>query len=159
MELMKISQQGVDLIKRHEGLRLKAYKCPAGVWTIGYGHTKGVTSSMVINELKAEAFLREDISPIENVLNKMGVNFTQRAFDALCSWIFNLGVGNFNVSTLRKKIVANAPDEEITDQIIKWVNAGGKPLLGLKKRRVDEANMWLGRQRYYVNSAGKICKR
>ena len=158
MTLMTTSEAGLNIIKKYEGLRLKAYKCPAGVWTIGYGHTKGVTSSMVINEATANAYLREDVRSAEVVLNKLGINFRQGQFDALVSWLFNLGAGSFASSTLRKKIVANAKDEEITDQIIKWVNAGGKPLLGLKKRRVEEANLFLGKTRYAIDKSEKIVK-
>lgn len=156
---MTTGKQGLQLIKNFEGLRLDSYKCPAGVWTIGYGHTKGVKPNMVIDKSKADDYLVEDIAPIERHLNKMGINFRQEQFDALVSWIFNLGLGNFQSSTLSKKIVAGAPDEEITDQIVKWVNAGGKPLLGLKKRRVAEANLWLGYERYYVDGNNNIKKK
>ena len=159
MKKMKTGKNGLQLIKSFEGLRLDSYKCPAGVWTIGYGHTKGVKPNMVIDQSMADDYLVEDIAPIERHLNKMGINFRQEEFDALVSWIFNLGLGNFQSSTLYKKILADAPDEEITDQIVKWVNAGGKPLLGLKKRRVAEANLWLGYERYYVDGNNNIKKK
>lgn len=157
MTLMFTSQKGIDLIKKYEGCKLTAYKCPAGVPTIGYGHTQSVKMGMTISQAQADAFLKDDIKPLESVLNKMGINYTQNQFDALISWLFNLGVGNFNNSTLKKKILAKASDEEITDQIVKWVNAGGKPLLGLKRRRVEEANLFLGREAYYINN-GNILK-
>ena len=159
MKKMTTSRKGLQLIKDFEGLRLGSYKCPAGVWTIGYGHTKGVKQGQVIDQMRADDMLIEDIAPIERHLNKMGINFRQEQFDALVSWIFNLGLGNFQSSTLSKKIVAGAPDEEITDQIVKWVNAGGKSLLGLKKRRVAEANLWLGYERYYVDGNNNIKKK
>ena len=159
MKKMTTGKQGLQLIKSFEGLRLDSYKCPAGVWTIGYGHTKGVKPNMVIDQSRADDYLVEDIAPIERHLNKMGINFRQEQFDALVSWIFNLGLGNFQSSTLFKKIASNAPDEEITDQIVKWVNAGRKPLLGLKKRRVAEANLWLGYERYYVDGNNNIKKK
>ena len=151
MTLMKTSDAGLELIKKFEGLRLKAYKCPAGVLTIGYGHTgKDVTSGMEINEEHATALLKQDVRKAEVSLNALGINFSQRSFDALVSWIFNLGVGSFGKSTLRKTIVALAADEAVTDELVKWVNAGGKPLLGLKRRRVAEANLFLGKERYKV---------
>lgn len=156
---MTTSRNGLQLIKDFEGLRLESYKCPAGVWTIGYGHTKGVKPNVVIDQMRAEDLLIEDIAPIERMLNKLGINFRQECFDALVSWNFNLGEGAFRNSTLLKKIVADAPDEEITDQIVKWVNAGGKPLVGLKRRRVAEANMFLGYDKYYLDKDNNIKKR
>lgn len=156
---MTTSRRGIQLIKDFEGLKLESYKCPAGVWTIGYGHTKGVKPNVVIDQMRAEDLLIEDIAPIERMLNKLGINFRQECFDALVSWNFNLGEGAFRNSTLLKKIVADAPDEEITDQIVKWVNAGGKPLVGLKRRRVAEANMFLGYDKYYLDKDNNIKKR
>jgi len=159
MKKMTTGKQGLQLIKDFEGLRLDAYKCPAGVPTIGYGHTKGVKMGMVIDQARADDFLVEDIAPIERYLNKMGINFRQEQFDALVSWCFNLGLGNFTQSTMFKYINENRSDEEITDQIVKWVNAGGKPLVGLKRRRVAEANMWLGYDRYYLDKDNNIKKK
>jgi lysozyme len=159
MKKMTTSRRGMQLIKGFEGLKLESYKCPAGVWTIGYGHTKGVKPNVVIDQMRAEDLLIEDIAPIERMLNKLGINFRQECFDALVSWNFNLGEGAFRNSTLLKKIVADAPDEEITDQIVKWVNAGGKPLVGLKRRRVAEANMFLGYDKYYLDKDNNIKKR
>ena len=156
---MKISNSGLSLIKQHEGCRLKAYKDSVGVWTIGWGNTSHAKAGMIITQQQAETFLKEDIVPVERVLNGMGINYTQNQFDALTSWIFNLGIGNFKASTMYKYIVARKPDLEITDQMVKWVNAGGKPLIGLKKRRVAEANMFLGRDVYYVDSLGNIKKK
>jgi lysozyme len=159
MKKMKTGKNGLQLIKSFEGLRLDSYKCPAGVWTIGYGHTKGVKPNMVIDQSMADDYLVEDIAPIERYLNKMGINFRQEEFDALVSWIFNLGLGDFSRSTMFKYINENRPDEQITDQIVKWVNAGGKPLVGLRKRRVAEANMWLGYDRYYLDKENNIKKK
>jgi len=156
---MTTSRRGIQLIKGFEGLKLESYKCPAVVWTIGYGHTKGVKPNVVIDQMRADDLLIEDIAPIERMLNKLGINFRQECFDALVSWNFNLGEGAFRNSTLLKKIVADAPDEEITDQIVKWVNAGGKPLVGLKRRRVAEANMFLGYDKYYLDKDNNIKKR
>ena len=143
MKLMTIGEKGLALIKSFEGCKLKAYKCPAGVWTIGYGSTKGVTEGMVINESMAEKLLIRDIEPCERALNKMGINFRQGQFDALVSFIFNCGEGNFNKSTLKKKIIAKADDKEIADEFKKWNKAGGKVLAGLVRRREAEAKLWM----------------
>ena len=159
MTLMKISQKGIDLIKKFEGCKLYAYRDSVGVVTIGYGHTKGVKMGMGITQQQAETFLKEDIVPIERILNGMGINYTQNQFDALTSWIFNLGQDNFKSSTMYKYIVAKRSDIEITDQMVKWCNAGGKPLLGLKKRRITEANMFLGKEVYHIDSLGNIKKK
>ena len=156
MKKMTTSEKGLDFIKSYEGLKLEAYKCPAGVWTIGYGTTKNVVKGMKITKEQADELFLKDIAPIERALNLLGVNFRQEEFDSLCSWIYNLGMGNFNASTMKKRIVADAPDLEITDQMVKWVNAGGTPLLGLKRRRVAEANMWLGREVYYLDKNNNI---
>ena len=156
MTLMRISDKGIVLIKQYEGCKLFAYRDSVGVATIGYGHTKGVRMGQAITQKQADEFLREDITEAEKVLNNMGINFTQNQFDALCSWIFNLGKGNFIYSTMMKRISAGVDDEIITDELIRWHNAGGKPLLGLMRRRVAEANMFLGRERYKVTAKFNI---
>lgn len=149
---MKISKAGIELIKSSEGCRLRAYRCPAGVWTIGYGNTSHAKAGMSITMQKAEEFLREDLAPIEAELTKLNMLLQQRQFDALCSWIFNLGMGNFKNSTMRKKILAKATDVEVADQIIRWTKAGGKVLTGLQKRRIAEANMYVGYNLYYLQN-------
>ena len=159
MEKMKISSDGIELIKKFEGCRLKAYRCPAGVPTIGYGHTKGVKMGDKITQEQADDFLREDVKHIEVLLNKLGINFRQEQFDALVSWIFNLGGGNFNSSTMKKRIVSDAGNLDITDQLVKWYNAGGRPLSGLKLRRIAEANMFLGEEIYYLDENNNIKRR
>lgn len=148
---MTISQKGIDLIKTFEGCKLFAYRDSVGIATIGYGHTKDVRMGMSITQKQAEEFLKSDIKPIERLLNGMGINYTQNQFDALTSWIFNLGEGNFKKSTMYKNIVARKSDIEITDQMVKWYNAGGRPLAGLMRRRVAEANMFLGKNIYSTN--------
>ena len=158
MTKMTISQEGIDLIKEFEGCRLEAYKCPAGVWTIGYGTTKGVKQGMKITQAKAEKLLMEEIGAVEASLNKVRVNFIQREFDALCSWVYNLGSGNFNRSTMRQYIVGDRKDEEITDQLVRWVNSGNTSLTGLKRRRIAEANMFLGKERYSLDKENNIIK-
>lgn len=158
MKKMSVSPSGVDLIKTFEGCRLEAYKCPAGIPTIGYGHTNQVKMGMKITQEQADKFLLEDIRSSEVLLNKMGINFRQHQFDALCSWIFNLGVGKFKGSTMYKCIMDDMADITITDQIVKWVNAGGKPMIGLKKRRIAEANMFLNRHVYYLDDKNNITR-
>ena len=155
---MTTSDKGFKLIKEFEGCKLYAYRCPAGVLTIGYGHTKGVKAGMAITQDMANKYLQEDVKFAENALNKMGIKFSQNEFDALVSWLFNLGEGNFNTSTLKKKIIAKAPAYEITDQIIKWIKAGGKVQTGLQKRRIAEANMYIGHNLYYLDK-GEIKKK
>ena len=150
MRMMTTSNQGKNLIKEFEGLRLDAYRCPAGIPTIGWGHTKGVKMGQHITLAVAEDLLVEDIAPIERLLNGMKINFRQEQFDALVSWIFNLGEGKFKSSTMYKRIVGNAKDEEITDQMVKWINAAGRPSPGLMKRRVAEANLFLGCEKYKI---------
>ena len=155
---MTTGDKGIKLIKDFEGCKLYTYRCPAGIPTIGYGHTKGVKMGMAITQQQADQFLKEDLHPAESALNKMCVSFTQNQFDALASWIFNLGEANFNSSTMKKKILVKAPAEEITDQLVKWVKAGGKVLSGLQKRRIAEANLFLGRDLYYLDK-GEIKKK
>ncbi len=157
MTLMKTSNTGRQLIKQYEGLRLQAYRCPAGIPTIGWGHTEGVKMGQCITEEEAEDLLTDDLMPVEKLLNSMHINFRQEQFDALASWIFNLGGGNFVSSTLCKRLQAGAEDEQVTDQLVKWVHSNGRPLTGLMKRRVEEANMFLGKVRYKVEGS-KIIK-
>lgn len=139
---MEISIDGINIIKTFEGLFLKSYLCPAKIWTIGWGSTKGVKRGMVITVQEAEQRLLDDIAPIENYLNNLGIDLNQNQFDALCSFIFNLGVGNFSSSTLLKLIKKNKNDPNIKNQFNRWVYAGGKILPGLVKRRKVEGDLY-----------------
>ena len=159
MKKMTTSRKGKQLIRQYEGLRLAAYLCPAGVPTIGYGHTKGVKMGMGISQQQADDYLVEDIAPLEHKLNTMGINFRQEQFDALVSWMFNLGIASFTRSTMLKRIQEDKPDEVITDEMVRWVTAAGKPLVGLKKRRIDEANMFLGYERYCLDKYNNIARK
>ena len=159
MKKMTTSKLGLQLIKDFEGLRLKAYRCPSGVATIGWGHTKGVKMGQTITEAQACDYLVEDVGPIERLLNIVGVNFRQEQFDALVSWIFNLGAGNFQHSTLLKKITADASDQEVAAEIVKWIYADNKPLVGLKRRRVSEANMFVGYELYELDKHNNIIRK
>ena len=138
---MKTSNKGIELIKQHEGVRLKAYKCPAGVWTIGYGHTTDVFEGKEITADEAEELLRGDLITAETEVNKVpGLN--QNQFDALVSFTFNLGIGSFRRSTLRKTILENTADLRITKFFGQWVYAKGVMLPGLVRRRKEEAELY-----------------
>lgn len=139
---MKTSQRGIDLIKRHEGLRLAAYLCPAGVPTIGYGHTKGVKLGQVITETEAEQFLRDDLSASEMEVERHNLGINQNQFDALVSFVFNVGAGNFRSSTLLKLVRLNPNHPDIERQFKRWVYAKGRVLPGLVKRRNEEAKLY-----------------
>ena len=137
-----MTQQGLDLIKKYEGLRLEAYKCPAGVWTIGYGHTKGVMPKMKISKEEAEELLKQDVSIVElQVVNTVG-KLAACKIDALVSFAYNVGVAAFRRSTLCRKVKANSDDASIRTEFGKWVYAGSKKLPGLVKRRAEEAEMY-----------------
>ena len=115
---METSSKGIELIKQHEGCRLRAYKCPAGVWTVGYGSTRGVNQWTEITRQEAEVRLREDLRTAERTVEKVRYlqpRLAQCQFDALVSFVFNVGSGNFEKSTLRKKVLANTADRSIRD--------------------------------------------
>lgn len=144
---MKTSPKGIALIKSAEGLRLKAYPDPGtgGLpWTIGYGSTSGVTRNMVITETQAEQMLAEDLVRFERIVERLvRVPVTQTQFDALVSFTYNVGEGNFTKSTLLRKL--NAGDSAgAAEQFSRWVNASGKVLPGLVKRRAAERALFLG---------------
>ena len=139
---METSKTGLDLIKHFEGCELYAYKCPAGVWTIGYGHTKGVEPGMQITEQDAEDMLKEELIEYESYINDLvTVGLNQHQFDAMVSWVYNLGAGNLKASTLLK--VLNAGDYAgVPEQMLRWNKAGGKVLEGLTRRRQAEADLF-----------------
>jgi len=142
---MQISQKGVELIMHFEGCRLEAYLCPAGVWTIGYGHTRGVKEGDTIDQEGAEAFLIEDLEEFEDHVQRLvEVDLNQDQFDALVSWTFNLGYGNLAESTLLARL-NDGLYEEVPEQIKRWTRAGGVILPGLVKRRNAEAALFQGR--------------
>lgn len=136
---MNISQTGINLIKKYEGVRLVAYKCPAGVWTIGYGHTAGVKEGMVISLEQAENMLRSDLNKYEDyVEDNVTFPMSQNQFDALVSFTFNCGVGNL------RTLIKNRTPEQIAEAILLYDKGGGKVLEGLVKRRKDEQALFLG---------------
>jgi len=139
---MKISQEGVDLIKHFEGCELEAYLCPANVWTIGYGHTFNVKEGDVIDQEAAEALLIEDLEEFEGyVTSLVEIELEQHQFDALVSWTFNLGPVNLKESTMLNRINFG-PLSDVPFQLQRWTRAGGKVLDGLVKRRAAEAALW-----------------
>lgn len=139
---MKTSPKGIALIKEFEGLRLKAYQCPGGVWTIGYGHTAGVKPGMLISKVQAEEYLKADLIAFERYLNGLGLALNQNQFDALVSFIYNVGTGNFSNSTLLRKVRANPQDNSIMDEFLRWVYSKGRVLPGLQRRRLAEMKLY-----------------
>ena len=139
---MKTSQKGIDLIKRFEGCSLTAYKCPAGRWTIGYGHTNGVEKGQKITKKQAESFLKEDIELYEDGVNKyVSAPLTQNQFDALVSFTYNVGLGAFKTSTLRQKL--NAGDYTgAAKEFPRWNKSSGFVLNGLIARRKAEKELF-----------------
>lgn len=143
MKTMKTSQKGLQLIKQHEGCRLTAYKCPAGVLTIGYGHTgTDVVAGMVITAIQAEELLKKDIQWAETAVNQEGLNITQNQFDALVSFTYNVGARNFKNSTLLKMIKVNPLSINIRTEFARWNKAKGSTLPGLVTRRKAEAELY-----------------
>jgi GH24 family phage-related lysozyme (muramidase) len=146
---MKTGERGLKLIKEFEGCKLKAYQCPAGVWTIGigsthYGDGTPVTKNKTLpNEGAAMALLAATIGQYEKAVNATGVELTQNEYDALVCLCYNIGAGNFFKSTLVKMLKAGDDKAEIAKQFLRWDKAGGKPLAGLTRRRNAEAELFL----------------
>jgi lysozyme len=144
-----MSAAGLATVKEFEGLRLKAYKCPAAVWTIGYGHTSAagvpnVTPDLVITKDEAEGILKDDMEQYEAGVRKyVKVGLTQNQFDALVDFAYNAGVGALAKSTLLKKVNAEKFDE-VPAEFMKWTKGGGKELPGLVRRRRAEVKLWRG---------------
>lgn len=144
---MKISDKGLALIKRFEGLKLTAYRCPAGILTIGYGSTgPHVKHGMIITEAEAEALLRKDVARFEDGVNHIVGPCTQGQFDSLVSFAFNLGLGALMSSTLLKRHKAG-DFSRAADAFLSWnkARAGGKLVVlpGLTKRRSAERQLYL----------------
>lgn len=150
---METSKRGTELIKSFEQLRLKAYK-PVKTekyWTIGYGHYgSDVKSGQVITKEKADELFQQDLrTKAEGCVNRLvallkskGKALTQNKYDALVSFVFNVGVSNFDASTLRKKIINNADDVSIRNEFNRWVYCNGVRLDGLVRRRKAEAELY-----------------
>ena len=143
---MKISQAGIDLIKRFEGCSLTPYLCPAGYWTVGYGHVIGNGKTKPEKQLytqeEVNELLRTDLVRFEQgVLRYCPVHLTQFEFDSLVSFSFNLGLGVLQRSTLRRKILRQ-DRQAAAKEILKYNKAGGQVLKGLTRRREAEYRMF-----------------
>ena len=140
---MKTSQRGINLIKQFEGVRLTAYKCPAGVYTIGYGHTRGVQRGMKITEEEACAYLSADLLNSEKAVERYDsvYHWNQNEFDALVSFTFNCGAANLR-SLLRN---GRRNRSQIAATLPLYRKAGGKVLKGLERRRAAEKALFLER--------------
>lgn len=140
---MNISDIGVQFIKQHEGCRLTAYQDSIGVWTIGYGHIKGVTGGQSITQDMADEYLVEDLQPAVRCVNASVTGVvTQSQFDALCSFVFNLGCNSLRNSTLLRK-VNDGDDDGAAKEFVKWNHAGGRVIDGLTARREAETTLFM----------------
>ena len=139
-----ISDKGIYAIKKFEGCELIAYQDAVGVWTIGYGHTKGVSEGDIISSAQAEALLLKELKEYEDYVNKLvTVPLHDYQFDALVSWTYNLGPTNLANSTMLKKL-NEGKYNEVPDEMRRWNRAGGKVLEGLVIRRDYEAKLFAG---------------
>jgi len=147
---MKISQEGLALIKKFEGCELKAYHCAAGVPTIGYGSTHGVSMDMEITQEEADELLMEDVAKFEEAVTRaVKVPLEQNQYDAIVSWTFNLGPSNLSSSTMLR-VLNEEKYDEVPAQIKRWNKAGGKTLQGLIRRRDAEALLFEGKEWHEV---------
>lgn len=139
---MKPSQDCVDLVKSFEGFRAEAYKCPAGVWTVGYGTTENVSPGDVVNKEEAELLLMEDLLDASKAVDELvDVEINEHQYDALTSFVYNVGREAFRTSTLLKLINAGNFDAAAL-QFKRWNKAGGVVLPGLTRRREAEREMF-----------------
>ena len=142
---MKISEEGKELLKKFEGCKLEAYQDSVGVWTIGYGHTKGVYKGMTISQDDAEEMLEEEMEEYEGYIEEyVEVPLSQNEFDALVCWVYNLGPTNLRNSTLLM-VLNQSKFDEVPEQIKRWNKAGGEVLKGLVRRREAEALLFEGK--------------
>ncbi|MEO0866979.1 MAG: lysozyme [Cyanobacteria bacterium J06642_11] len=135
---------GVSLIKSFEGLRLRAYQDAVGVWTIGYGTTRGVRPGQEISEAQAEALLKSDLNRFERDVNQaVRIPINDNQFAALVSFTYNVGAGAMKNSTLLRKL--NRRDiYGAANEFLRWNRAGGRVLAGLTRRRRAERALFLG---------------
>lgn len=137
---MNIGTKGIELIKKYEGCRLTAYKCPAGVWTIGWGHTSGVYEGQVITQEEADRLFLEDVKVYSNAVDKYldRFNFTQNQFDALTSFTYNCGVGS-----LANVMSCCNTKQEIAEECKLYNKGAGVVLPGLVRRREEEYQLFI----------------
>ena len=149
---MKVSQKAIILIKHHEGVRAKPYKCPAGLWTVGVGHLIGDGKSLpetwnkTFTNEEIDGLLKHDLNRFELGVSKMlpNVSLRQHEFDALVSFCFNLGLGCFQRSTIRQALL-RGDKKAAMESLMKYCRAGGKILRGLQIRRLDEKALFEGK--------------
>lgn len=134
---MKTNSAGLKLIKEFEGCRLKAYKCPAGVWTIGYGHTAGVKEGDVITQAKADEYLKKDLQMYESYVSNSSLELNENQFSALVSFTYNCGAGNLMT------LIKGRSLSQIADALLLYNKANGKTLTGLIRRRKAERELFL----------------
>lgn len=140
---MKTSDNGRAFIRAREGVKLAAYQDGGGVWTIGYGHTRGVKQGQVINHEQADEFLDNDLRQVESCISeRVTVPLNQNQFDALVSFVFNVGRQAFSDSTLLKKL-NEGNYRAAADQFTRWVYDNDKFVQGLYNRRVAERDLFL----------------
>ena len=156
---MKMSQEGIDaLVKKFEGCKLKAYRCPAGICTIGYGHTSAagnplVNDGMTITQEQANTILAADLVKFEQAVEALLKQpVTQEQFDVLVDFAYNAGVGALRSSTLLKKVNAGQFDA-VPAELMKWTKGGGKVLAGLVRRRQAESAWWLSHEMVPMTAA------
>jgi lysozyme len=143
---MLVPREAIDLIKEFEGLRLNAYLCPAGVWTIGYGHTRTARAGMRITKDQADMLLADDITRVvSSMMRHIRVPLDNHQYGALVSFVFNVGIGAFLGSSLLRLLNENRHDL-VPQQLMRWNKAtiDGKrvELAGLTRRRAAEAQLW-----------------
>lgn len=137
-----LSEAGRQLLRDFEGLRLEAYKCPAGLWTIGYGHTATVRSGQTITAAAAEQLLSRDLARIAaEVTQLVRVELNDNQFAALCCFAFNVGCHALAGSTLRR-LLNRGWYSQVPVQLKRWCRARGRILPGLVRRRAAEAALW-----------------
>ena len=149
---MKTSERGIQLIKHHEGVRNRPYKCPAGLWTVGVGHLIGDGKSLpadynrTFTNEEIDGILKSDLRRFELGISKMlpNVPLRQCEFDCLVSFAFNLGLGTFQRSTLRQALL-RGDKKAAMESLVKYCRAGGKILKGLQTRRLDEKALFEGK--------------
>ena len=146
---MMMTEEGISLIKKYEGCRLTAYKCPAGVWTIGYGNTFYENGSTVkpgdkITQERADQLFRNILEKkfVEPIRKLIVSDVNDNMFSAIVSFTYNVGRGNLKSSTLLKKVNANPYDQTISLEFKKWVKSAGKVLPGLVRRRESESDLY-----------------
>ncbi len=138
----RINEAGLALIRTFEGLALKPYRCPAGRWTIGYGHTETALPGQRISAEHAEALLRSDLVTFERgVATLVKVPLNDNQFAALVCFTFNIGLSAFTRSTLLRKLNAGRYDT-VSAELLRWCRVSGVELPGLLRRRHAEAVLW-----------------